>query len=626
MQEQSKSAYQTLAWLLLLVVIGLYALHLWYGGMLKQNLATEQAKATESALHLAEAKTNLDLAARAEQSLRDEINRLQASHRSEVQGLTAQIQAATEASLGLKKDMEALKQQDTQILAAEQHKAAEAYANLQARYDAANQNIETLGANIDALHQAQADAAERHEAQLTAAEQQHRTKLAEMEAQFNERVAALRTTLQGSDPERAALFASFEQRVQQGQEAIAALETAKNDLSNQITVANQTISDTSRTLAETQQALGETQAALTQTRGELASLEARYDAAMDKAAMDQATLQAKHDAAEEKAAQERTALEAQHAADLDRNAKQIAAMQAQHAAALDQAAKEQAALLAEHEAAMAEAAKVRADLQARYEAELAQTQATHADQMDEAQGRINTLSASLSAEQAALAALQTKHDHMVEELRGNLADTEKALAGARADLTAATEAAARQKADLEQQLAAAKERLAATEETLSTERKQHEAARLAAQQAHAEAMARQRDLLIKVSDLGGRETERGTLLSLAETDLQFPISKATLPAGDLPSLDRIAALLAQYPRLTARIEGHTDAAGREETNLALSQARADAVKQALVDRGVAQERLEAVGLGESRPIADNATKAGSRQNRRVEIYLNEVTR
>jgi chemotaxis protein MotB len=626
MQEQSTSVYKTLAWLLLLVVIGLYALHLWYSGTLKENLAAQQTRLTEGTLRLKEAKTGLDAAAQTEKSLRDEIDRLQARHRSEVQGLQGQVVAATQASLTLKADMEDLKRQDAETLAAAQRKAADAYAELQGRLDAATQKIASLGADIAALQQAQTDAAARHEAQLTAAEQQHKARLQEVEDQLNDRIAALRTTLEGSDPERAALFTGLEQRIQTGQETIASLEANKVDLSTQLADANQRISETSRTLTETQQALAETQAALTQTRGELAALEARHDAAMDKAAMDQATLQAKHDAAVEKAAQERAALGAQQAAALEQAAKQAAELQARHAAALDQAAKEHTALQAKHQAAMTEAAKVRADLQAKHEAEQAQAKAAHADQMGEAQSRITALSASLATEQAALAALQTEHDQMVLELRGNLADTEKALAGVRSDLSAANQAAAKEKAALEQQIAEATGRIATLEETLDTERKHNEAARLAAQQAHAEAIAQQRGLLVRVSELGGRETERGMLLSLAETDLKFPIAKATLPSGELPSLDRIASLLSQYPTLTARIEGHTDAAGRDETNLALSQARADAVKQALVERGIAAERVETIGLGETRPIADNATKAGSRQNRRVEVYINEGAR
>jgi outer membrane protein OmpA-like peptidoglycan-associated protein len=98
---------------------------------------------------------------------------------------------------------------------------------------------------------------------------------------------------------------------------------------------------------------------------------------------------------------------------------------------------------------------------------------------------------------------------------------------------------------------------------------------------------------------------------------------ATLTGEDLPTLDRIAALLETYPDLGVRIEGHTDSLGDEATNLALSQQRAEAVKQALIGRGVEPERLTAEGLGPERPIADNATPAGRAQNRRVEVYVSE---
>ena len=113
------------------------------------------------------------------------------------------------------------------------------------------------------------------------------------------------------------------------------------------------------------------------------------------------------------------------------------------------------------------------------------------------------------------------------------------------------------------------------------------------------------------------------LLNLAEDDLRFGISKANLPEGDIPSLDRIAELLNKHPKLTIRIEGHTDSKGREETNLKLSQARADAVKQALTDRGVSAERMSSTGIGAETPIADNANSAGRSKNRRVEIYVVE---
>jgi outer membrane protein OmpA-like peptidoglycan-associated protein len=89
----------------------------------------------------------------------------------------------------------------------------------------------------------------------------------------------------------------------------------------------------------------------------------------------------------------------------------------------------------------------------------------------------------------------------------------------------------------------------------------------------------------------------------------------------LPSLDKIAELMQKYPRLNARIEGHTDSSGLEETNLTLSEERAAAVMQALVDRGVDLNRVSSEGFGQSRPIASNETRFGRLKNRRVEIYV-----
>ncbi len=673
MQEQSKSVYKTLTWLLLLVVIGLYAMHLWYSGTLKENLAAQRISITEGAQQLQGAKTKLDLAVQTERGLRGEIDRVQADRRRDIQDLTRQMESANQTNEALKADITALQRQHAETLAAEkgkaadalaaeQRKAADAYAELQGRFDMATQTVAAMGADILRLKQAQEDAAASHTAELTALEQQHKVKVQDVQGQFKERLAALQTTLEGTDPERAELFASFDQRIESGLTTIAGLETTNGELTDRLTAATETIEQRTQALTDANTQLQNAQADLTQTRGELSQLESQYDAAMDKATLDLAAVQAKHDAAVENAAAQQADLKAQHAAALDQAAQQQADLKAQHAvaleqaakqqadlktqhaAALDQAAKEQADLQAQHKAALEAAAKKRADLEAAHaaaldqaardaaalktslESELARAKASHSEEIGQAKGRIETLAASLASETAALAALQTKHDNLVADLKSKLADTEQALSGVRSDLSAAQEAAAQQKAALEQQLATAEGRVATVEETLSTEHKQAEAALAAAKQAHADAMARQHDLLVQVSALGGKETERGLLLTLAEADLTFPVSKATLPAGDLPSLDHIAALLTQFPRLTARIEGHTDASGRDETNLALSQERADAVKHALVERGIAGERMEAIGVGETRPIADNATRAGSRQNRRVEIYVVEATR
>jgi outer membrane protein OmpA-like peptidoglycan-associated protein len=187
---------------------------------------------------------------------------------------------------------------------------------------------------------------------------------------------------------------------------------------------------------------------------------------------------------------------------------------------------------------------------------------------------------------------------------------------------AALQRIAAEKAALERQIAEASARIAALEETLETERRQGGAAP-PAPPAPSVAPAAPLGLSSLAAELGGRETERGVLLDLTDSDLSFPIGKAILPDRDFPVLDRLAALLVQHQTLTARIEGHTDSAGRDEVNLALSQERADAVKQALVERGAGAQRIEAVGYGETRPIADNGTRAGRDRNRRIEVYLIE---
>ena len=88
-----------------------------------------------------------------------------------------------------------------------------------------------------------------------------------------------------------------------------------------------------------------------------------------------------------------------------------------------------------------------------------------------------------------------------------------------------------------------------------------------------------------------------------------------------PALDRIAEILLAEPAARATVEGHTDSIGRELFNQELSLRRAEAVRQYLLDRGVAAPNLEAEGRGESRPLEDNGTPEGREANRRIEIIL-----
>lgn len=99
----------------------------------------------------------------------------------------------------------------------------------------------------------------------------------------------------------------------------------------------------------------------------------------------------------------------------------------------------------------------------------------------------------------------------------------------------------------------------------------------------------------------------------------FDFNSAAIRPESKPVLDEVFALLRSEPDWQLTIEGHTDAVGSDERNLTLSQQRADAVKAWLVTGGVDAARLAAAGLGESHPVADNATELGRARNRRVEL-------
>jgi len=101
--------------------------------------------------------------------------------------------------------------------------------------------------------------------------------------------------------------------------------------------------------------------------------------------------------------------------------------------------------------------------------------------------------------------------------------------------------------------------------------------------------------------------------------INFDFDKATMRPDARPILDEVEKLLRSDPQLRLTVEGHTDNVGQPGYNRRLSHARAEAVVAALAGRGIASGRLQAVGFGPDRPIADNASDAGRARNRRVEL-------
>ena len=107
----------------------------------------------------------------------------------------------------------------------------------------------------------------------------------------------------------------------------------------------------------------------------------------------------------------------------------------------------------------------------------------------------------------------------------------------------------------------------------------------------------------------------------AHNAILFQSGAAIIATGAGPELDAFAEALQLCPEAAVEVEGHTDADGDDQLNLALSVARAEAVVGALIERGVSPARLYAIGYGESQPVADNATADGKRRNRRIVVSV-----
>jgi outer membrane protein OmpA-like peptidoglycan-associated protein len=109
--------------------------------------------------------------------------------------------------------------------------------------------------------------------------------------------------------------------------------------------------------------------------------------------------------------------------------------------------------------------------------------------------------------------------------------------------------------------------------------------------------------------------------AFAPTPLNFAFASAKPTPESRATIDEVASILVEHPSATIRVESHTDAIGSPESNLDLSQARAEAVKDGLVDRGVDASRIETAGMGQDLPIASNDTAEGRAKNRRTEIVV-----
>ena len=551
-----------LFWLVLAMLVGALFIYGHHNAVQKSKLAEMKTALATATQHMAAVDTQLDKSTQAAKSAEAQIAELKAEHQQDI----AALKAAHAETLD---QLNAAHAEAVSKLKAEHQ---DALASLQ------QQHGEKLGQLEDQLAQAQQAAADQQQ-ELTELRDTHATLTQELELQ-KASVSELNQRLAEISEDNHELKA----KLSADNEAIAGLNFELNS-ANQVEAAlRDKLERGASHQARLQELVDKEEAAILVLEEKLVKLAAERNALTEHA-----------DAAAKAAAGEPT----QWQQELEQSQSLVAALQQE----LEAAVQDREAMQAQ----LGDAASASDPLAA----ELEQAKALIAKLQDD----VAALKQTLDERDAALA--EAKHAAADAAEHGNdAAALEAEVARLKSQL--ATIGAARD-AD-ETRIAELTQTVAGLEQKLATAEAAHAKAVADARAAGNASAAAVQGLYSNAAALGGQLTEDGILLSLAGDELQFASGTATLPDTELPSLDRIARFLKDNPTLTIRVEGHTDSSGSAEVNQDISQRRAEAVMQALIDRGVAAERISAAGRGEASPIADNATEAGRIANRRVEVY------
>jgi len=119
--------------------------------------------------------------------------------------------------------------------------------------------------------------------------------------------------------------------------------------------------------------------------------------------------------------------------------------------------------------------------------------------------------------------------------------------------------------------------------------------------------------------LATRDTARGLIANMS--DVLFKSGSYELMPGARERLAKVSGIVLAYPSLKLSVEGHTDSIGTDDYNQQLSEHRAEAVRDYLVQQGIPADSIQASGFGKTAPVASNDTPEGRQQNRRVELVL-----
>ncbi len=191
---------------------------------------------------------------------------------------------------------------------------------------------------------------------------------------------------------------------------------------------------------------------------------------------------------------------------------------------------------------------------------------------------------------------------------------------AKMDADAAAAKAAQDRAAAEEQQRLAQQQAEQARMNAEAAEKARQAAEQQRQEADAERTQLRERLRQQLSAvLETQETARGLIVNIS--DVLFDFNKYTLKPEAREKMAKVSGILLAYPGLKIQLEGHTDSIGTDDYNMKLSDERANAVRDYLVQQGVLAESVTAVGLGKENPVASNDTEAGRQRNRRVDMVV-----
>lgn len=594
MSESRQTLYKIFTWLFLAGLIGVYALYDWYTGTLNRQLTEQGASLSETTRRLVDTEQRLKTSTASEQSLSARL----AAAESGLQSTTGRYEAASNQVDTLTKEVGQY-QEEIAALKASQEGLQAQVESMGAEHEATSKELTGRLERINRVHtelEVAHQASQKHRADLeeenarlkeaiAEADERYAAKAKRLEERMRERVNFYRTALEGSEPERAALMTQLEQHANEDHTALEQQRERQQARLAEAEQAHQAAeAELTARLTEAQQQAEARSQALTATEEANQAKEANLAGALAQVTALTAEVQQGRDAL--------TALEQKYERQLTE-------------------------LRTELEQAGETLAGVQGALSAAIAANTEQKDA-HQDRLKAAEQRIAEL-------ERDLAAAQSRPDQALAEERDK---AQEALAAAQTKpgQTPAEDSSRQESAVVTGPLKAAPAPTAALSTPQSTQEPTPTGEQSpTAVQAKTEVPAQTEGLPDRYAELKATQTGRGMLVVLGDDLLHFQTGGAAMPKGKVPSLERIGALLVAFPNLTARIEGYTDSSGADQTNLALSKARAEAVRTALIARGIAPERLTAEGLGKQRPVAENGTPAGRRKNRRIEVYLIEAT-